>query len=275
MVGAAGGDVLVAALVKEALAVTLRPIPRGATAAEKALTKAYVAALAKLAAAVPLGRTDTIQDEEERASAEASLSRGAVAAALAGGRVTEKTTAGLFASAAEKMRTAAGLSDGSELAEEAEEGVAAMVLEECRAMADSDHELPAAAAGAPKKSKKSTTTTKKTKHVARRRGAEREDDSEDDDEEEEEQRGPSDEEEDDDDENDDESPASVPPPPPPQSQPRREATKRASKTAAKAKLVEEAEEEADDEDDAQPTVTAKTTRSTRATRAALKENVAH
>ena len=50
---------------------------------------------------------------------------------------------GLLASAAEKMRAAAGISDGSELTEDAEEGVAAMVMEECRALAASD-DLPVA-----------------------------------------------------------------------------------------------------------------------------------
>ena len=253
---AAGGDVLVATLVKEALAVTLRPTPRGATAAEKALTKAYVAALAKLAAAVPLGRTDTIHDAEERATAEASLARGASAATLAGGRVTEKTTAGLFASAAEKMRTAAGLGDGSELAEEAEEGVAEMVLQECRALADSDDLLPAA--GAKKATTKKTTTMAKTTKTAaaaaggrrRRSGsAERDDDSED------EEGGIGSDDDDDEENENDESPASPP------SRARREETtkKRASKTAS-AKDVEPA--------------AVKTTRSTRSTRAALKENVA-
>jgi hypothetical protein len=57
-------------------------------------TKAYVSALAKLAAAVPLRPCDTIQDAEERAAAQGTLARGAGAATLASGRVAEKVPAG-------------------------------------------------------------------------------------------------------------------------------------------------------------------------------------
>jgi hypothetical protein len=149
---------------------------------------------------------------------------------------------GLLASAAEKMRAAAGISDGSELTEDADEGVAAMVMEECRALAASD-DLPVAG--------KSNTGGGGGGGGSRRRrsgsaGAGSYEDDEDDEEEEEEE----------------EAPAPRP----------LEVAKRASKTAAKSKLVAQ---EADDDDSSVAPVAAKTTtRSTRATRAALKENVA-
>ena len=264
---AAGGDVLAVTLVKVALAEALRTPAQGITASEKTRAKAYGAALAKLAAAVPLRRTDTIEDAEERAAAETMLERGVGAAVLAGGRVTEKTTAGLFAAAADAMRTAAGLGDGSELADDAEEGVAAMVMEECRALADSEDEQlrPAAVSVSGKKPSSASTSTAattkkrntKTAPAAGRRrrsnsAVEYDDDSSDDDDDDED-------EDDDDEEHDEEGEEEEAPATPPPA--KREAPKRASRsTVAKA-------------EEAVPT--AKTTRSTRATRAALKENVAH
>jgi hypothetical protein len=56
-----GGEALAAALVKEALAVSLTKMPTGAAGI---LTKAYIGALAKLAAAVPLRAAASITDPE-------------------------------------------------------------------------------------------------------------------------------------------------------------------------------------------------------------------
>jgi len=62
--------VLVGLLAREALEVSLRPaVKRTKGGPTESLTKAYVAALAKVAAAVPLRLTNTIQDTEERAAA--------------------------------------------------------------------------------------------------------------------------------------------------------------------------------------------------------------
>ena len=88
---AVGGAALVAELAKEALAVTFRPAPTAT--AEKQLTKAYVAALAKLAAAVPLAPISVLEDVQQRAAAREVLAAGAEAAAQCAGRVADQKPA--------------------------------------------------------------------------------------------------------------------------------------------------------------------------------------
>lgn len=237
--GVVGGDALVAALAKEALASSLKP-PAG-SAANKALVKAYVAALAKLAAAVSLAPSvspsEAASNPEGAAAATRAMARAAAAAAEAANRVADKVAGGHFAEAARRARVAAGVGDGSERAAALEESVAAMVMEECEALAASGA-LPLDNGA----SVSATRARRKTTRAAGRKsgGVDENDEGE--------SGGEEDEEE------EDETPRAA----------AREMPRRASKTAARAKLAEEEEE----------TAPAKTARATRATRAALRENVA-
>ena len=135
---AVGGAALVAELAKEALAVTFRPAPT--VAAEKQLTKAYVAALAKLAAAVPLAPISVLEDAEQRAAAREVLAAGAEAAAQCAGRVAEKPAIKDLTAAVESMCEAMGEVPEDEDAGTVvdEEEINRRVMEECMALAAGD-----------------------------------------------------------------------------------------------------------------------------------------
>ena len=136
---AVGGAALVAELAKEALAVTFRPAPTAT--AEKQLTKAYVAALAKLAAAVPLAPISVLEDAQQRAAAREVLAAGAEAAAQCAGRVADQKPAVKDLTAAvESMCEAMGEDpedeDGAAVVDEEE--INRRVMEECVALAAGD-----------------------------------------------------------------------------------------------------------------------------------------
>mmetsp|Transcript_73 Transcript_73/g.228 ORF Transcript_73/g.228 Transcript_73/m.228 type:complete len:1067 (-) Transcript_73:82-3282(-) len=105
---AAGGVDLLCALCEEALAVTSRPVSSATTVTEKALAKAYVAALAKLAVATNVAPAFTVGDYDEKSVAYHSLIRCACAAEAAAAKVPEKIASRDLAAVAVKARAAAG-----------------------------------------------------------------------------------------------------------------------------------------------------------------------
>jgi condensin complex subunit 3 len=136
----ARGEVLIASLLKEALAVTLRPTSLYATTAEKTLSKAYVGALAKVAA------HGCVLDG--RASSErTALAHASVAVKLCAARVAEKTAAKDLnvastnvARAMKQLLFAADEEtedDATTTAEDAEEATTAAVMAECEALSRS------------------------------------------------------------------------------------------------------------------------------------------
>lgn len=105
---AAGGVDLLCALCEEALAVSSRPVSSATTVTEKALAKAYVAALAKLAVATNVAPAFTVGDYDEKSVAYHSLIRCACAAEAAAAKVPEKIASRDLAAVAVKARAAAG-----------------------------------------------------------------------------------------------------------------------------------------------------------------------
>lgn len=105
---AAGGVDLLCALSEEALSVANRPTSSTTTITEKALRKAYVAAMAKLAVTVNVSPAFTVVDYDEKSVAYHTLIRAAEAAETAAQKVPEKIASRDLVAVAVKARAAAG-----------------------------------------------------------------------------------------------------------------------------------------------------------------------
>ena len=108
----AGGADLLRALCEEALA-TVSIVSAAATTTERALAKAYVAALASLAVAAPVAPAFTVADYDEKSVARATLVAAAEAAEAAAAKSTQKIASRDLKLAATKAREAAGAGAGA------------------------------------------------------------------------------------------------------------------------------------------------------------------